>query len=499
MTSIAESIRIYKEIFEQSALFTSNDDRLLVIDNWLDVPNDWTCSGIEGYHRWRMLIRAELIAAEELLQTNDANEPLISSNLIAHWTCWMAIINPAVSKHPITAVNKYLMLPKRQGHKGKPKSVKVDVVADAGREWIRLSNIKLSSILAELTEIDSLITSSEDEADPVDQPMPVPFLLKLGHELSEASCRHIIHDQRPAIHLYLTRLTPQEIADSDSRVASQLETLSLYGIQVHFGIPTYDLKLSPKPPRQPLKPSSNINLDVSTIIAFISLTTHIHDPAEASLKPNNANEHVRAISNQLRQESSVCALFDLVRQTCDTDTLQFWTTQENKERTYSIMEKIGGASEKRRLDCIFDGGDFWQGSRYSDSPVPGFPVKIISDAGEDVATASFDDFVLRRAQKALSSDGNMGSAGKVTSHTLRTVIAGLERGWTTLTSNRQSIKALVQGWHTHLHNNSSIATFWLVEPRSLSEQMLERSDRQRKLEQPQDSNADSKQQTVNSK
>lgn len=343
-------------------------------------------------------------------------------------------------------------------------------------------SIKLSSILAELAEIDSLITSSDDEDSDshVDQPMPVPSLLKLGHELSEASIKFIIHDQRPDIHLYLTRLTPEEISDSDTRISAQLETLNLYGIQVHFGIPTCDLKIFPKQPRAPLKPTSNINLDVSILIAFTSLTTHIRDPAEASLKPNNANEHIRAISNQLYQESGVCALFDLIRETCDTQTLQFWTTQENKDRTYSILDKIGGATEKSRLDSIFETGsdNFWEGSRYSSNPIAGLPVKIINDSGDDVPQASFDDFVLRRAQKALNSDGNMGSAGKLTPHTLRTVIAGLERGWTTLTSNRQSIKALVQGWHTHVNSNSSLATFWLVEPRSLSEQMLERSDRQ---------------------
>lgn len=139
MTSIRGSLGVYREIFKKSELFSSNDDRLLVIDNWLDVPKDWTCSGIEGYHRWRMLLKSEMEATEELLQTTHGDEPLFASNLIAHWSCWMAMINPAVSKHPITAVNKYFMLTKRKGQKGKPKSVKVDVVADAGRSWIRLS------------------------------------------------------------------------------------------------------------------------------------------------------------------------------------------------------------------------------------------------------------------------------------------------------------------------------------------------------------------------
>ncbi|TIA97729.1 hypothetical protein E3P96_03342 [Wallemia ichthyophaga] len=479
-SSINESLRIYREIFDKSDLFSSNDDRLLVIDNWLDVPNDWTCSGIEGFHRWRMLLKSDIEATEAMLQCTDGDEPLISSNLIAHWTCWMALINPAVSKHPITAVNKYFILPKREGQKGKPKSVKVDIVADAGRSWIRLSNIKLSSILAELAEMDSLITSSDDDSDShVDQPMPVPSLLKIGHELSAASIKFIIHDQRPDIHLYLTRLSREEVAESDSRIKGQLETLNLYGIQVHFGIPTYDLKVSQKQPRVALKPTTNINLDVSILIAFTSITTHIYNPAEASLKPKNATEHIRAISNQLYQESGVCALFDLIKETCDTETLQFWTTQENKDRTYSILDKIGGATEKLRLESIFEGGNdsFWDGSRYFSNQMGGLPVKIINDSGDDVPTASFDDFVLRRAHKALNSDGNMGSAGKLTPHTLRTVIAGLERGWTTLTSNRQSIKALVQGWHTHVNNNSSLATFWLVEPRSLSEQLLEKSDR----------------------
>ncbi|TIB94507.1 hypothetical protein E3Q10_03718 [Wallemia mellicola] len=452
---------------------------MLVIDDWIDATNDWKCSGIEGYQRWRSLIKSEMDATEELSKTADADDVLQASNLIAHSSTFKALINPDVSKHPITAVNKYFLLPKVKGQKGKPKSVKVDVVADAGRSWIRLSSLKMSSILAELAEMDSLLTSSEDEHLLYDHAFTTPMLLKLGHELSEASLRHYIHDQRPDIHLYFTRLTEEEIKHSDPRISAQIEALVSYGINVHYGIPDYTLETRPCKPKEPLRPTSNINLDVSILIAFISLTTHIEDPATASLKPDPSNEHIRAISNQLQQESGLCPLIDLIKKRCDGQQLQFWTTEENKDRTFNILEKIGGESEKRRLESLFEDGQglFWVGSRHCEQPITGFPVKVIRGSCDHVVNATFDDFVLRRAKKALDLDDYAGSASKLTPHTLRTVIAGLERGWTTLTSNRQSIRALVQGWHTHVNSDDSKATFWLVEPRSLSEQMLERSQR----------------------
>lgn len=139
MTSINESLDSYRDIYYSSSKFTSNDDRMLVIDDWIDATNDWKCSGIEGYQRWRSLIKSELDATEELSKTTDADDVLQASNLIAHSSAFKALVNPNISKHPITAVNKYFLLPKLKGQKGKPKSVKVDVVADAGRSWIRLS------------------------------------------------------------------------------------------------------------------------------------------------------------------------------------------------------------------------------------------------------------------------------------------------------------------------------------------------------------------------
>ena len=52
---------------------------------------------------------------------------------------WKALINSDITPHPITAVNKYVPLPKVKGQKGKAKCIKIDIVADAGKKWIRIS------------------------------------------------------------------------------------------------------------------------------------------------------------------------------------------------------------------------------------------------------------------------------------------------------------------------------------------------------------------------
>ena len=71
----------------------------------------------------------------------------------------------------------------------KPPGVKVDVVADGGRRWIRVNTYvtrpytsiyaltsqhrtKNSRLLAEFREIDSYMTESEDEEDEEEKPKP---------------------------------------------------------------------------------------------------------------------------------------------------------------------------------------------------------------------------------------------------------------------------------------------------------------------------------------
>lgn len=57
---IKDSLRIYEDIYEKSLYFSSNDDVLPVIDNWLDVNNDWVSSGIESFGKFRSLVKSEL-------------------------------------------------------------------------------------------------------------------------------------------------------------------------------------------------------------------------------------------------------------------------------------------------------------------------------------------------------------------------------------------------------------------------------------------------------
>ena len=344
----------------------------------------------------------------------------------------------------------------------------------------------MSTVLAELAELDSLLTSSEDEDDfnNNDIEYPIPTLLKLGNELSEASLNNPIHGQRPEVHLYLSRLQDlnNEEKIPDPRIKAQIQALESYGILVHFGIPEKhnDNVNTHKNPIKSLKPTIDINLDVSILIALISLTTHTKSPQELSLHPNLEHEHFRAISSQLQQEVNGHAFFDKILDNCKDNDIQFWTTNENKERCLGIIDKIGGESEKKRFETLFinDNDKYWDDSRFSKNYIKGLPVRVIyEDIGNNVEInqGSFQEYILRRCNNVLHSpQTESGSATKLTPHTLRTITTGIQKGFTTLTSNRGSIKALVLGWHTHTRSNNDYATFWLVEPRSLSEQILNR-------------------------
>jgi len=226
-------------------------------------------------------------------------------------------------------------------------------------------------------------------------------------------------------------------------------------------------------------------------------------------------QHARALATQATHELRTGGLIseirsqilDSVSSPASTDSqprFQFWATPEAKDRCLNIARKIGGASEKRRAQELFEpeGSDkgFWEGSRFSPGYLPGLPVRLLDPSGP--LPASLPPFVAHLAQTCeliLSGiDGREGGErDKITPHTVRSLLEGARRGWTTLTANRGSVKEILKVMRTRAdslrHDFSQLsledqrleeaeggsdgsddrvwAAIWLVEPRSLAEGM----------------------------
>ncbi|KAG2058018.1 hypothetical protein BDR06DRAFT_930111 [Suillus hirtellus] len=465
--------------------------------------------------------------------------------------------------------------PKSSSAKG--HSVKVDVVADNGRRWIRVNTIKNSRILMEFREMDSYLTSSdEDDGDghsslKKENLIPQEFdnsVLRMGRELLEAA-RANPHSSNeiPSVTMRLTRLNPS--LSDEPRIAYTIECLQRMGIDVQLGERQGIVKETDDISARStvLKPTTHINLDLSALIALISDTTHSHlprDPEDANTRfipPQRYVEwkkqrvqmlsnspdatttwedsgiHSRVLAEQAQQEMKKGLLQDMhdrLRSISPAlQNIQFWTTQEARQRCLQIVFKIAGTRERQRaevlLSCSTCSGtttiphnQFWVHSRYPSNFIPLIPIRLYPTSEPD--TTSLESFQpnpsspfmtslaltcrdilsqedisrLRESQSSpghsaapyLSNDeGDIPPAAvtlanpKLTVHTVQSMLWGATLGWTTLTTNRSSVKVLLKemkrsaggGVLTHDPPNEddtarvSEAAIWIVKPRSLAE------------------------------
>ena len=477
-------------------------------------------------------------------------------------------------------------------------------------------------MLSEFREIDSYLTDSGDETEDEWNSIERPTLaqtefdnsvLRMGRSLLKAAKDNPIEGtaRMPDITLRLTRLDPDLMNDDgtapDPRMRQTLDALREMGIHVELGERSNsemaEIPISSAEPSSisslPYVPTSNVNLDLSVLIALISDLTHAPLPQsteEANRRfippkeyrdwkqtrqlangmpkkphaphklpnaippgmetdindlPRDLIKHARALTNQLLQEMSKGLLQEIHdRMTSSTSArpmkLAFWTTSEARDRCLRIVSNIGGIHEKRRARAIFclDPDDpqteipiedaereYWKDSRFPLKFIPLLPIHIFptpsptdplpigsaplakipqSDFGFSLAQISADiisqEVIPHR--RALPKDvSTSSSAGtdrhhaeiqratvtkanpRLTAHTVQSMQWGAELGWTTLTANRTSVKAISRELKaarlagrlggTELERQDSddelkdhnFAAIWIVDPRSLAEGM----------------------------
>ena len=237
------------------------------------------------------------------------------------------------------------------------------------------------------------------------------------------------------------------------------------------------------------------------------------------------SQHSRALSEQYLQEMRKGILQEIYERllaypgeaTGDAPIrVEFWTTPEARDRCLRIVAKIGGPAEKRRAHALFlavDDDDsmslneleaeYWAHSRYPRAFLPLLPIRVFS-APEPASIetppplhAGFFSALEATCRALLASgsvppDGELQRAavvvvrtnGRLTVHTVQSMLCGAVRGWTTLTANRASVKAVLRevrargyGAETRdrdVDEGRHHAALWIVDPRSLAQGM--RSD-----------------------
>ncbi|KAI0058363.1 hypothetical protein BV25DRAFT_1810916 [Artomyces pyxidatus] len=548
MRRVHESILSYEPAVSKPPILDSSID--------LSEPHDFQ-ERVTGLRPLLETVKRDMDVMEKfLVDPQSASLPPLSTNapyLIAVWKEVLLAPTPvlAVGKSFTNPDDALAKKPRVRGQATKPTGVKVDIIADNGRTWIRVNTIKNSRLLSEFREIDSYLTDSSDDSDSGLGPSLAQkefdnSLLRAGRALLAAANSHPIPGSatRPTVILCLTRLDPDapDERERDPRIALTIQLLQSMGLVVELS-ERDDALLDARPApisaaTRQLRPTTHINLDLSILIALVSDLTHAPLPTSTAaaaerfvpsaaylewkksrLRSQDRDEddaedtgkHSRALAEQLQQEMRRGMLQELRdRLPASPSAVEFWTTQEARDRFLRIVAKVGGPREKQRALALFpsrpahapeDADRYWAHSRYPPRFLPLLPIHIFGpDAppatparpffgalaqtcrallAQEVAphprTAAFADAA--EIQRATVMRAN----AKLTEHTVQSMLCGARRGWTTLTANRASVKAMLKEMRARGaavedggDGRSNAAVIWMVDPRSLAEGM--RSD-----------------------
>jgi hypothetical protein len=272
----------------------------------------------------------------------------------------------------------------------------------------------------------------------------------------------------------------------------------------------------------------NVNLDLSLLIALVTDITHSPLPesreaAETRFRPQtersskrrleknpgtseDAMEHCHALIEQASHEMEH-GLVQTIRARFHNhpqeDKLQFWTTEEARDRFITIVNKIGGPEERLRAHALFfsDNPDaFWEGSRITQDQRPNllririFPTELPPPSAAPARTfhqqlAATCRSILTRPSRQEVRAEEPGSklpaptrfAARLSAHTVQSLLWGAEKEMVTLTSNKTSVRLLLREMRGYtlpsVDDQEGVAkeaipmALWIMEPRSLSQGM----------------------------
>ncbi|WWC98589.1 hypothetical protein V866_005481 [Kwoniella sp. B9012] len=491
-------------------------------------PNSYKQSTIVGLKKFLLSVENERDYIDSLAESEVP--PLeVASNIPYYQAVWEQV---KYAQWPIISIVQHFECQtqnEEQSRKRKVQQIKVDVVEDAGKVWVKVNTIKESRLMAEFREQDSYLNSDYDDDDEINtedgsndagpsRPQLTNSLITQAKLLIKAS--HLYPRLEgcppPRIKYVLNRLEERpEGGYEDQRVYKTFQIIRSMGIDL---VLASDQRAIPKRIKRPdIHPTNNILLDLSVLVALCCDSTHLHLPTTPqeleerfrSLKLTTDGEVVLAdhipvtkdLRDQLEWEMKhplIQEMLDRLSPICGDDgkeNVEFWVTEEVRNRLPGIVDIIGGEDEQRRAKILFSNSentkeDFWQGSRWRDiiqsskegSILRNMKINILppeytgENCNVDVVHTSFQkgfvgvvkkmsDIVdiqernKHETQQKKNFNGNKSKDKKRRSknsnnppskgislesklpsiHTLRTFLVGFQKGWTVLTNNRGSV------------------------------------------------------------
>ena len=344
----------------------------------------------------------------------------------------------------------------------------VDVVAEDGEEWIKVSTVSEQRLLFELAKARWEVADSSDEEEDDDQVGQSQLnggraeddelgrmeLVKTANDLRRASRAHRIHYQHPHVRFVLPKISNPphgELVPLLERIRSTGATIDI-GNKHQCLRPVEDLIItvfprlltSKHPPLTPI-----LNIDCTILLALVSDLSYT---ANHPIQPSYKGAIRRQIELETREHLLPSNLWPAM---ADRDLV---CTQEAARRMREIVDTIGVPNEKARTELIMEDenqqdsderkGLCGHGSQtadelrrklqtYSDYPVPSsfrLPIQIMASPTTSEISAAVRSGNLPAVAETVAKD--------LTEINRSVFMYGWLHGFTTVSSNRTVAKAI---------------------------------------------------------
>ncbi|KAL8993704.1 MAG: hypothetical protein Q9169_006151 [Polycauliona sp. 2 TL-2023] len=461
----------------ESQTTTSNDGTLLAEDlvkkcqkllNELEAYQSYLAQRKQGHNvevkPFRNSIAAELKSLEKLRSADPEADRTVHTLRSSNLPFYTAVWDAAKTSSGLVSFTKrfYWDTPPTRSAKRsrtpKQKCALVDIVAQDGQQWIKVSTVTETRLLFDLAKagwegadsdsdsdnedgrlVNGLAHSSIDGATPINDSGSSMFerddnrieIIRQAHDLRKASLAHKVHYKHPSVVFILPKIS----AKPPPEVIRILDSIRSTGASICLGpsAPPSDLQSAlPRLVSNPFaKFTPTLNIDCTILLALVSDLSHCATTPE----PWFHQAISRQIEVETREQLLPCILWPA---TADKKLI---CTYEAAKRMREIVDTIGTETERERSTLLLHDSttdpsppssaalreSFAKLSNYTIPASFNLPILIVP-AKDDLSTLPA---VAQQVKSALTAINQS------------VFLHGWVEGWVTLTSNR-SVKKQIE-------------------------------------------------------